>query len=315
MTAFDEDYDANAGNPSTPNINWIDVTSTSVNINVTAGQNTSHIQFDRSWVDNGGGSNDREEYCPSGSTITVSFTVPSTPGTYTIYVRARIDSTASSWVSRSFTIAAPPDPEPYIHGLSFTANNLLEVSFSVGNSAYLRNSNSIAVYLSGANNTTQHFQGYLSSSSRYWSGSRDGAGSPLVVGATYTIWVFAYNTSGASSGTSDSAKYTKPRPADFTWTNSKTSGAAYNLTAAEWGALLDRINEFRAYKGLVTRDFNRSTTSGIINNYVVPLASSFNMARNAILDMNPSVPSLVTSNTIISASQLNELVRALNNIT
>jgi hypothetical protein len=73
------------------------------------------------------------------------------------------------------------------------------------------------------------------------------------------------------------------------------------LTANEWNDLLDKINEFREYKGLVTRFFNRGITSGAINGFIELTADSFNAAINVTNEMSPqiSVPPFAGINQII----------------
>lgn len=107
------------------------------------------------------------------------------------------------------------------------------------------------------------------------------------------------------------------RPSNFSWTYAKSAGDMYNLTYAEWDAFLTKINVFRQYKGLTTITFNRSLSSGAISTYVVPTASSFNTAINAIDAMSPSIttPAYVSSGDIITAYQLNRMRDALNSIT
>lgn len=202
--------------PATPSISVTVLSGTTVEVYVTAGSDTTHIQFDRSWVDNGGGTNDFEIALSSGSSTYQYFSIVGlTTGSYTIQARARSGSTASSWVSRGFS---------------------------------------------------------------------------LVV-----------NT----------------RPTEFSWNSSKSSEGMYNLTYSEWSGFLAKINEFRTFKGLVTRSFDTSLTPGAINSYVEPSANSFNAARNAINDMSPAYapPPSVSSNQRISALALNTMVSALNSIT
>lgn len=308
--------------PATPAVTLSVISSTTVMVQATAGTDTSHLQFDRSWVSNNGNSNDFEVACPTGQTTTQYFAMPTAPGSYTVWVRARIGSTPSSWVSRGFVVedkTPPPDPEPdpdpYITGLSVSSENAIYVSWSVGNSAYMRPSSSMYVYLSGPGNSVQHPQGYLSSSTRSWSKGTDGAGNALIVGQVYTVWVYVYNNSGQSFGASRSFVFTKTKPNPFNWTTAKTSGGMYNLTASEWNSLLDKVNEFRGYKGLSQLAFNRSVGSGAISGYIAPSASSFNSAANAVNGMAPSIGSpTVTTGSIISASSLNALRNALNSI-
>jgi len=299
---------------ATPAINSFTVSSTNIAINVTAGSETTHVQWDRSWVDNGGGSNDLEVALSTGSSYTQNFTPPSAKGNYTVSVRARIGSTASSWVSRGFTIS---DPDPAIVSLSVSATGTISATWGVTNASYMRTSSSMAVYLSGANNSTQHFMGYVGYNTRSFESSLAGDSSALIVGASYRVWVFAYDTDGNSFGANSSAVFSRPRPDNFSWTNNKSSGSMYNLTSSEWNAFLDKVNNFRAYKGLVVRTFSRNVGSGAISGYVVPTASSFNSAINAINDMNPttSTPVTVSYGQHITAFHFTRIRDSLNSIT
>lgn len=300
---------------ATPAINSFVVGATNIAINVTAGTETSHVQWDRSWVTNTG-SNDLEAYLPTGSSYTQNFTPPSTPGDYSVAVRARINSTASSWVYRYFTIAPPPDPDPSVQSLSVTGDGKISATWTISNSAYMRSSNSQAVYLSGADNTTQNFMGYLTSDKRSYESSLSGNGSALVVGATYTLWIYVYDTDSNSFGASRSVVFSRTRPANFNWTSTKTSGGSYNLSSSEWNGLLDKINEFRAYRGLPQLSFNRTITSGALSGIVAPMASSFNSAITNINTMSPKTapPTNVNSGQSITADLLNDLRTSLNSI-
>lgn len=109
---------------------------------------------------------------------------------------------------------------------------------------------------------------------------------------------------------------TKSRPNNFSWTNNKSSENAYNLTPSEWNGFLDKVNEFRSFKGLAAYSFDRSILSAGINQYVVPSANSFNSARNAISEMSPSVslPGYASSGEIITGYHLNQIKDSLNSI-
>lgn len=98
--------------PATPAIDEFTVISaTTLKITVRSGSDTSHVQFDYSWTGSPG-SSDYEVYLPTGQSTTDYVAIGSLgPGSYSIGVRARINSTASSWVSRGFTISGTgPDP-------------------------------------------------------------------------------------------------------------------------------------------------------------------------------------------------------------
>lgn len=207
------------------------------------------------------------------------------------------------------------EPDPSISSLYLLGTGLISADWSVSNASYIRPSNSFAVYMSGPGNSGQYFKEYLSSWERSWTTQRDGLGNPLVPNAYYTVWVFVYNNRGQSFGVSRSVQFTKPRPNQFNWTYPKTQNGMYNLSYNEWDSLLDKVNEFRAYRGLVIRDFNRSLIPGSLS-YVEPTASLFNSVRNAINDCVPSVsvPSSVGSGQIITANLLNRLRDSLNSI-
>lgn len=300
--------------PATPSVSLSVLSSTTVLVSATAGADTTHIQFDRSWVANSG-TNDLEVACSTGNTTNQYFAMPTAPGSYVVLVRARIGSTASSWVSRGFTVEEPPDPDPSITALSLSGTGTIEASWNVANASYMRPGNSMAIYMSGPNNSTQHFQGYLQSHERSWSKGLDGAGNALVAGATYTIWIAVYNSDGGSFTASRSVIFSRPRPTNFNWDNAKTQSGQYNLTVTEWRGLLDTINLFRAYKGLAVSTFNHTISGSGATSYIVPSANSYNAARNSTSDMNSSAPGSVFSNGIITAAELNDLRTALNNIT
>lgn len=304
--------------PATPAVTLTVISSTTLRMDVTAGTDTSHIQFDRSWVDNGGLSNDHEIALASGQSTQQFFAMPTAAGSYTVLTRARMGSNPSSWISRGFTVAPPADPDPSVQSLSVTGTGTISATWTISNSSYMRSSNSMAVYLSGANNTTQHFMGYLGSSARSYTSSLAGDGSALVAGATYTLWVYVYDTDNNSFGASNSTVFSRPRPANFNWDAAKTTGGTYNLTYSEWNGLLDKINEFRAYKGLSQiTTFNKTTTSGALSNIVAPSATSFNAAINGINTMAKTIatPSAVSTGDKITADKLNTLRNSLNSIT
>lgn len=129
---------------------------------------------------------------------------------------------------------------------------------------------------------------------------------------TYSLSCKAFDMAGNDSAiTAGMSVTTKSnRPTNFYWTNSKSSGGNFNLTAAEWNALAVKINSFRAYKNLNAYGF---TTAYSGNNYE---ANHFNQAVTAINAMSPptTLPNAVSSGQTIYASQLNGLVSSLNSI-
>lgn len=197
--------------PSTPSISVTLTSPTNVRVVITSGLDTSHVQIDRSWV-SGTGTMDDEIYTGSQATVTQNYTPPTVAGTYYIYARARIGSTASSWVSRSFVVSPPADPDPSIQSMSSNGNGKISVSWLVGNLNYMRSSDSFRIYMSGANNSTMHDMGYYDASTREFERKISGDGSALISGASYMVWVYVFDKENNSFGASRNITYTLPSP-------------------------------------------------------------------------------------------------------
>lgn len=213
-----------------------------------------------------------------------------------------------------FTTAGVSDNPPTISITNITGENAITVSWSASDDHGLRVNDTFALYISGADNSTLGFKTYTTANS--YTFQSDGTGNPLVVGSAYLVRVVVVDNSGKTSYAQAYKTYTKTRPQNFSWTNSKSSGSHYNLTYSEWNSFLDKINEFREFKGFTPLTFSRSLSSGAMSNYIVPKASSFNAAINAINSMNPSIspPSSVYFGQTITANHFNKLRDSLNSI-
>lgn len=136
----------------------------------------------------------------------------------------------------------------------------------------------------------------------------------------YRLCVRATNSDGDSEAVCINA-YTEPspRPDNFYWSYSKSSGSsvyqtdmyggrirAKILPAWEWNNFIDRINEFRKYKGYSNYSFSRAYSGDKFT------LNHLQQARSAISSMT-SVPSL-RSSSIIYASDFNNLSNSLNSI-
>lgn len=94
---------------------------------------------------------------------------------------------------------------------------------------------------------------------------------------TYSFYVQAFDVAGNSANSSTIQVTTLDgRPNDWVWSNSKTQGGIFNLTASEWNSFTTRINEFRVYKNLSPISFTQATKGGTFT------AAMFNQAKNAI---------------------------------
>lgn len=142
----------------------------------------------------------------------------------------------------------------------------------------------------------------VSGTSKYFSG--------LTAGESYSFSLQAFNSAGESGLTWTSADIGHPRPDDWYWYTTKSSGSSFNLSASEWNDFCKRINDFRQYENLSGRSFTSAYSGGIF------YASMFNDVRSAIANMAPpnSVPYSVSSGDTVGAYMLNALRDSLNSI-
>ncbi|NEW08226.1 hypothetical protein GK047_19685 [Paenibacillus sp. SYP-B3998] len=131
------------------------------------------------------------------------------------------------------------------------------------------------------------------------------------VSYVFKVRAFDNQLNYGSIGSNYSARTLKNRPYDFSWDNSKASGARFNVSSSEWNRFIGRINEFRIYKGLKGYGF---TTAPYSDGKFY--AFMFNQAVAAINEMNPPVhaPASQSSGGIIYASLLIDIVRSLNSV-
>lgn len=127
----------------------------------------------------------------------------------------------------------------------------------------------------------------------------------------YTLLARAQDKSNNLSGTvTISITTSSGRPSNFSWTNSKTSGQSFILSAEEWNEFTQRISDFRTYKSLSAYSF----TTAVVGSDVT--SAIFNQAVAAISQMSPSIPtpSTVAYRDDITAKILNDIVASLNSI-
>ena len=130
---------------------------------------------------------------------------------------------------------------------------------------------------------------------------------------TYTFWAYTlaqngtYYPAGCASVTVSGGA---ERPADWSWWSSIYSGAPIQITASEYNAFTERINEFRAYCGLSDYSFTRASSGGTIR------ASMVGQCCDAISDMDPpsSPPYAPAAGDAITARFFNRMMNALNSI-
>lgn len=93
------------------------------------------------------------------------------------------------------------------------------------------------------------------------------------------FWIRSRDNAGVTSTwTWGDMVTTADRPANFTGFSSlNNSGSAVNVPAVEWNALCDKLNEFRAYKGLGSSSFTYVTA-----NVTFISADIYNEVRNSL---------------------------------
>lgn len=130
----------------------------------------------------------------------------------------------------------------------------------------------------------------------------------LEAGTDYTINVSVNGTwLGAETFTTPGGD----RPANWSWSTVGEEGDEIAITAADWNAFCDRINEFREYKSLSAYSFTTAVKGKIIE------ASTVNQAYTAILAISGhgTLPTKAASGEAITASFFQMLKTALNTIT
>ena len=99
------------------------------------------------------------------------------------------------------------------------------------------------------------------------------------------------------------------KPNTFSWSSTKLSGGAFNLTATDWNDLQDTINLMRDYLGLSEYDFTRAVKGETFT------ALMYNEVREAIqgfgYDAGSYIPEVSIGDTI-TAEIINVLVTELN---
>lgn len=99
-----------------------------------------------------------------------------------------------------------------------------------------------------------------------------------------------------------------PRPSDWAWTSTVSSGSPISLSAAEWNGFCTRINAFRSYMGLDDYSFTAAQSGTAISAAIV------NQARSAISGIggHGTLPSAAMQGGAITASFFHGLRDALN---
>ena len=141
----------------------------------------------------------------------------------------------------------------------------------------------------------------------------------LTVGKSYIIEVDYDGNTYAEIFDVEAAK-----PTSFKWDIPKASGQPIRLSASEWNAFTNKINEFLKYKGKSAVAFTKAVSAGLGKGAVVGgnhglserkviSAKMMNEAVNAIASMGGDV-SEVVNGTPVTAEFFNNIVDVLNSI-
>lgn len=119
-------------------------------------------------------------------------------------------------------------------------------------------------------------------------------------------------------------EFSNGKPTSFKWAIAKVSGQPLRVSASEWNAFTNKINEFLKYKGKTTINFTSAVSAGLPQGAVVGgnhglsegkviSASIINEAVRALRSLGVSV-SEVSRNEPVTADFFNNLVTELNSI-
>lgn len=287
--------------PDTPSINVYSVSGKTVTFEISTGANTTGYDIYKSW-DGQIASYSASSY----STYYRSFTLPSYQSS-SARVRAYNQTHYSSYSNYAYFATADTTP-PSVRITSTSGDNTVSVQWTASDNEEL---SYFHLFISSPGGTSLTLKATLSASSRSYSFLSDANGNTLRPGEQYYIRVRAYDTNGNSSDSSTYVTVSRPRPSEFYWTYTKSSGVNFNLAAFEWNNLLDKINEFRIYKGYSPiNTFDRAYSGGSF------FAVQFNQAVNIINTMGPPVspPTSKYSGDVIYAEYLLRLRNALNSV-
>lgn len=199
------------------------------------------------------------------------------------------------------------DPSVSITGITGLGNIALSWSASDSGSG-LASTNRFQTYIGTRNGGQASLttSGFTMSNSASW--TSDANNTSLIADSVYWVGVRAYDNAGRSTVVSQSVTFKLTRPSNWEWVTTKTSGANFSLTAAEWNGFTARINQFRLYKGLSQYSFTTVVSGNTI------FASQINEAVIAIRAMATELPSQVSGGAA-TASFINSLRTTLNSIT
>ena len=102
-----------------------------------------------------------------------------------------------------------------------------------------------------------------------------------------------------------------PTPPPWQWISTVSVGSPFMISAQEWRSFCDRINAFRAFKGLSAYSFSNVSSGQAVSATIV------NQARTAInaVSTHGTLPPQIVSGDTITAYVFNQLRIALNAIT
>lgn len=283
------------------------------------------------YVNNYAGSGDVQKY--SGSSTSTSFTVDSEYHTFYAKVVPYNSGTQGTVNTKDFTTLDETDPVVdtfYVAAPHATSIDVVATAHDITPSYNANNGQSglkgYWFYISYDNGTNWTFVKQVDTTGTgYYTFSNGVDGVTMLGNTAYKFGVRAIdNANPTRSSTMVTITGTTQylRPTDFYFRGSLSNENTYiaygqpfsNLTASDWNALQDKVNEFRQYKStqavpLPSYSFTRATSGG---NFTYAM---YNEMRNAIVDMTASIPPYRNKGDTILASDIRGLASALRGIT
>lgn len=293
--------------PDQPYVSY-SVNGKTISFTVRTYNNTSKVQLNRGW------STTLESSMGSNSTATFTYDVPKFSTSYSFGVRAGNDyGEWSSWYTVTFTSGKDNIP-PVITNEGTDGHNGITVNFNyVDVDSGMKPSGAIQVYIGTAGGGTASLKliAVLNAGTYTYTFTKDADGNLVKNQTTYPIRVRAYDAENNTSYFDANVTVIRTRPANMAWTYAKVKGGDFNLTANEWNYLLNRINEFREYRG-----YSHITTFIPAVSGETFTAIMFNQAVNIINTLTPPIvaPQPREAGDDITADAINRLRDSLNSI-